>query len=121
MSALTENERTLAIDAWRSARLRPGDTHPAERWGNLVLAAYDSVARDLDALIGGLWDLTKPPSSPLWWCLREDLQDGFRVGVMGMIERTRAENERRRRDNAIPWNVYGLPLWVKFPIPHPPV
>lgn len=33
----------------------------------------------VEELIGFLWDATKAPGMPLWWCLRDDLKDAFRA------------------------------------------
>lgn len=57
MSALTRSERDIATTAFRRAA---SEGHPAGRWGNLVLEAYDAVEGPARAVVEGGDDARDP-------------------------------------------------------------
>lgn len=65
---LTDNERTLALEAWRRADRWASEparrTSDARKWGNLVLAAYDGQLAALRNAREALREIADRSDSP---------------------------------------------------------
>jgi hypothetical protein len=67
-----------------AARLEEHDpeTCPSQEETSAVIYA---LLADVEALTGLLWDLTKAPNVPLWWCLDKPFKDKFRTLIRSAL------------------------------------